>query len=185
MIEVIDNAVSMGLVSAAQVEWPNDTWPHWHRYNDCNSVKYSSKDATRLTPACRLLVDEIAQRDVPDGFFPDLTLYGAGMHMIKRGGHLSLHRDAERHPVTGWYRRLNAVLYLTDCSGGELVIGNKVIKPVAGRLVTFSCELKHSVNVVESGVRNSLALFWWSLDGSGDTTSATFEGEGNAKRAKM
>jgi len=163
------------LVRAANQEWPEPDWPYWHLYSNEDSVKRASKDPCRLTPSCKLLLAKMAEHPVDDGLFPDMALHGAGMHEIPEGGHLSLHKDSERHPAKPWFRKLNMVLFLSECEGGELEIeGQSLIIPEPGKAVVFSPGLSHQVLPVTAGSRRSLSLFWWGLDGDGDTTSARF-----------
>lgn len=166
-----------GLCLAAATEWPDNKWPHWHLYSYADSQKYASKDASRLTPACKVLINLLAGQSIaPADTFPDLSLHGAGMHMIETGGYLKRHTDGERHPTTGWFRRFNAIVFLSDCDGGELVIdGHDPVRPRFGQVVGFESSVPHEVLPVTGGVRKTLSLFWWSLDGIGETTAATFE----------
>lgn len=163
------------LCLAAAETWPAPTWPHWHRYNYEHSNKYATKDPDRISRACRLLVDHMSCLWCPAGTFPDLNLHGAGMHWIREGGFLGKHRDSDVHPITGWYRKWNAILFLSDCEGGELLVdGCEPIKPKLGRMVQFDSHVPHEVLPVTSGDRKSVSLFWWSLDGEGDSLQATF-----------
>ena len=174
MIKIINN-FCLPLALAASNEWPSGDWPHWHLYDGNNSVKRASKDHYRLTPACKLLIAKMAETSVPDGLFPDLSLHGAGMHEIPQGGYLRSHKDSEKHPVKPWFRKLNMVLFINSCEGGELVIENhEPISPKPGKAVIFSPNLSHEVIPVTEGIRMSLSLFWWSLSGEGKTTVADF-----------
>lgn len=162
-VEVITNYGLSGLVNAAKIAWPDDRWPGWYRYTGKQGEKYASKDSMRLPTACRLLIERMAELHMPGDTFPDLDLHGAGMHWIRKGGSLPLHRDAKRHPLTGWTRRYNAILFLESCDGGELVFTDtgEVIKPEASKLVTFPVDSPHEVREVTGGERRTLSLFWW------------------------
>ena len=178
---VIDDFVSPELCLAACVEWPASTWPHWLKYSGERGDKFASHDAARLTPACRLIVDLMAQQRIAElidvcGAFPDLSLYGAGMSMIRAGGELPLHLDSDHHPVTGWERAASAMIYLSPCEGGEFQLwsggGERIEKQIAprpGRLVLFACSDAswHSVAPVDAGDRLSLSLFSWRLPTGG------------------
>lgn len=176
MIHVTDNAFSLGLIEAAVVTWPCPSWQRWHCYNDCNAAKYATKDPYSITPPCRILLDQMAALDCPPHCFPDLDLHGAGMHWMREGGFLGLHQDGEKHPLTGWYRKWNAILFLSETTGGELKVeGHSPIKPAPGRLVQFDSNIPHQVLPVISGERMSLSIFWWSLTGEGESCQARFE----------
>lgn len=175
---VIDDFAPRGLVNAALAEWPDASWRHWHVYSGEHSVKRATKDAARLPRAAMMLIEQVASMDVPEGCFPDLELHGAGLHEIPDGGHLGKHLDGAIHPVTGWKREQNAVLFLNDdFFGGELMFfrpdGSEThrVTPAKNRLVMFSTsdEAWHTVAPVSGGDRKTLSLFWWSLE----TTTAT------------
>lgn len=177
---VLDNVVSAGLVNAALATWPEPTWPHWYRY-DQHGTKYASKDVLRLPDACRKLIDRILDLhpasllNLPDtGLFPDLDLHGAGMHWIPTGGWLDRHVDGAVHPLTGWRRRANTILYLEECTGGQLCVSGKEIDPFPGRIVIFEThdQAYHEVKPVTAGNRRSLSLFWWD-HGFTDSTRTT------------
>ena len=76
-----------------------------------------------------------------------------------------LHTDAEIHPLTGWTRLLNAVLFIEG--DGILHLGRRgedqvEINPVPGRLVVFSTQQAwHGVSST-SVIRKSLAVYWWA-----------------------
>jgi hypothetical protein len=173
------NAVPRSLLNAARVEWPAATWPGWVAYADQYAIKRATRGRDGLPRACELLLDHMAAIDVAEitgepSAFPDLTLYGAGLHEIPTDGHLALHLDARQHPVTGWSRVASAVVFVDDFSdtwGGELVLGDpsgdcRRITPTAGTLVvmgTAGDETWHAVGKVTGPLpRRTLAMFWWS-----------------------
>lgn len=173
---IIDRWIPEELCLAAAVEWPQTTWPHWLKYSGDRGDKFVSHDRSNLTPACDLIVQRLAFIEANPYLlikesFPDLTLYGAGMSMILSGGSLPLHLDSDHHPVTGWRRAASAIVYLTDCGGGELELWYperttaKVIAPKPGRLVVFECgdQAWHSVAPVTYGKRLSVSCFFWKL----------------------
>jgi len=167
------------IIRSARSVIPSTTWPYWHKYSDENSTKYATKDPSRLSESCKLLLQLICLNvAAPDESFPDFDLHGAGLHWIPEGGHLSHHRDGEIHPLTGWNRKASSILFLSDCLGGDLVVdGYEPIRPEPGKLVTFESNLGHKVNQVIRGDRYTLSLFWWSLNGDGVTEKATFTQE--------
>lgn len=82
----------------------------------------------------------------------ELDLLGGGLHRTQKGGRLGMHVDFNRHPDTGWYRRLNMLLFANKgylaCDGGMLDLGkptvsqgqptpNEPIEPIWNRLVIF------------------------------------------------
>lgn len=176
-MEVIDNAVPIGLIRSAVASWPAESWPFWHRYTGDHGEKLATKDPSRLTEACRALVSLMAQRTPPDDHcFPDLDLHAAGMHWIRNGGSLPLHTDAESHPLLPWTRRFSAVLFLESCEGGELLIHDngetKSIEPRPNQLAIFPANMPHEVKKVTKGDRRTVSLFWWEATPSSGSTSA-------------
>ncbi|HEY3968478.1 MAG TPA: 2OG-Fe(II) oxygenase [Planctomycetaceae bacterium] len=178
MHDVIENFAPPALLRAVGATWPHDDWAHWHKYNDENSVKLASKDAHRVPDAARLVLASMANVDVsrlaPESF-PDLDLHGAGLHSIFAGGHLALHLDGAVHPLTGWRRECNAVLFVDDWQpawGGELEFWTdpasgpfERIIPAFNKLVLFSTSDSawHRVaKVAGDKPRRTLSLFWWS-----------------------
>jgi hypothetical protein len=114
-VKVIQNAVPMSLVRAAESAWPSPDWPHWHRYKGPTANKFGSMDRSRIPAACLAALDALALAVVPyigDSFI-DYDLHAAGMHMMPSGGFLGRHLDAECHPKrnTGraWDDRLRLV----------------------------------------------------------------------------
>jgi Rps23 Pro-64 3,4-dihydroxylase Tpa1-like proline 4-hydroxylase len=113
----------------------------------------------------------------------DPSLYGGGIHKIKRGGKLDIHADFNFHRITGWNRKLNLITYLNkDWNikwGGETEFWNldmskciKKIPPLFNTTVIFltnnetwhghpqPLECPHSVS------RLSLATYYYTVNNS-------------------
>lgn len=168
------------LVEAARESWPRKDWPHWHRYSGNDSEKYATKDRLRLTYPCSLLIQGMITKlsencPLVKGSFPDLELYGSGMHWIPEGGFLAPHVDSEKHAFHEWYRVASSVLFISPCEGGELVVDGKSVPVNPGSIATIDSSVKHWVNPVTKGERYTLSVFWWSRNGSGDRVSAKFD----------
>lgn len=175
MISTLDDVIPQTLVNAVAATWPRDDWPHWHRYHDRTADKYATKDASRITDAAKLVIGIMAEMDVGcNECFPDLDLHGAGLHMLKPGGFLGLHLDGAKHPLTGWSRIANAVLFIDDWLpewGGELQMCREngetlqSVSPRKGRIAVFETTPTawHRVtSVTGPAPRRTLSLFWWS-----------------------
>tara|TARA_R110002020_G_scaffold376130_3_gene587319 strand:+ start:37850 stop:38452 length:603 start_codon:yes stop_codon:yes gene_type:complete len=185
---IADGEFSASLVEAANVEWPSNNWPHWHLYKGFDSYKYATKDVERLSPACKLLFDQLCCIDISsltgDEVFPDLTGYGAGLHWIPENGHLHKHLDSNVHPVTNWVRKYSMCLYLNEVEGGFLHLETKhgsqttKIETKKNRLVVFECgeSSYHRVTPVKSKEgRRSIASFFWSIEDPPETTRTSAE----------
>lgn len=176
---VIPAALPEHMVNAVKQHWPADSWSGWHRYAGDTGDKYGLKHADLLPAACRHALDrlmDVAGSMLPSGCFWDYDLHGAGLHMLKSGGFLGRHQDAERHPLQSWRRSHSLVCFLESCDGGELVIDDKnIVSPDPGVAVLFEThKLWHAVNPVRSH-RRTLALFAWEhvdqFDSSGSICS--------------
>lgn len=55
-----------------------------------------------------------------------------------------------------------ALVYVTDCGGGELCLPDlkAVIAPVIGQAVTFPAEYSHRVDVVSAGIRQAITCWY-------------------------
>ena len=61
---VIDDFAPASLVRAADTEWPEENWSHWHKYHDINSIKLATRDCHRFPPACGELLRLMSSMDV-------------------------------------------------------------------------------------------------------------------------
>ncbi len=177
-VKVIDDWGPPELVRAVDATWPRLDWPHWHKYADAHAVKYGTKDADRLPKPANILIERMAEIDVGLDSFPDMDLHGAGMHCMPIGGFLGRHVDGAVHPLTGWRREANALLFVSpwqDDWGGDLCFydhGEVVqrVSPRFNRLVLFTGDIEHGVEAVAGpNQRRTLSLFWWSLTQSDST----------------
>lgn len=116
-----------------------------------------------------------------EGLMADPQFNGGGCHKIASGGRLEVHSDYDKHAHTGYYRRINLLLYLTpnwqEEWGGNLELWtlnpfNKVksISPIFNRAVIFNTTVDalhgHPIplNTPEGVHRYSLALYYFTKD---------------------
>ena len=116
-----------------------------------------------------------------EGLIADPTLLGGGMHKIESGGKLSIHADSRKHIDTGYYRRLNLLLYLNEewdeKWGGSLQLWDKnmeraiqEIQPILNRAVIFNTGVEayhghpYPLNTPEGVSRMSLALYYYTKE---------------------
>lgn len=201
-LSVADNFLPAGLVTAAAMEWPGCIWPHWYKYQDDSYQRTTSRCTfEELPPALKLCLAEMAKVSLEDDkcdIWPDLSLYGAGLHEIPAGSQLPIHRDADRHATRPWSRRYSMSLYLTpkweEEHGGHLRIfpdleisdgalrseffnaDSMLISPTFNRLVTRKHTDKAWHEVTKTMItRRSLSLFWYStLQDARSRATATF-----------
>ena len=187
---VIDDFLPAEVLNAVLEEFPSPDRPDWFKFDSPLERKLASKDDTAMGPATRHLLAELNGAAFIDflerltgieGLVPDPHLEGGGLHQIKRGGHLKIHADFNRHPRTDLERRLNALIYLNrdwrDEYGGALELWSRDmtrrearILPLFNRLVVFSTTSTsyhghpEPLNCPEDRTRKSLALYYYSRD---------------------
>lgn len=115
------------------------------------------------------------------GLIADPKLLGGGMHKINSGGKLSIHADSRKHSTTGYYRRINLLVYLNkDWNkewGGSLQLWDKDmttmvqdIQPLLNRVVIFNTGADtyhghpHPLNTPNDISRISLALYYYTKE---------------------
>jgi hypothetical protein len=174
---VVDDWSPTPLLISAAKTWPDERWQWWHKYDDATAIKFATMGGAPFPPACSLLLDSMATIDVspmiPDAF-PDLMYHAGGMHLLPAGGFLAPHIDAEIHPLTGWSRVLNAILFVEG--DGDLCLGSDYrIAPKPGRLVIFATkDCTHAV-IETTKQRKTLAAYWWAdRQQQGGSTRAVF-----------
>jgi len=125
-----------------------------------------------------LVLRQIEQLTGIENLIPDHTYLGGGVHVTETGGRLGLHADFNIHPVTGFHRRVNALLYLNPDWDyrwhGELELhGNGIVKkiePLFNRLIVFPITDNHihgqptPLACPPHRKRFSLALYYYTTD---------------------
>jgi hypothetical protein len=169
-------------------EFPSPEEQGWQRFENDNERKLASVGDTGMGPATRQLLVQFNSATFIDflggltgiaGLVPDPYFEGGGLHQIVPGGHLNVHVDFNRHPVTGLDRRLNVLLYLNrdwdEDWGGALELwspdmkrAERRIAPLFNRLVVFSTTERSFHGHPEplacpaDRSRRSLALYYYS-----------------------
>lgn len=191
---IIEGAFPANLIRNAAADWPavsSDVWSVL--YDNPLERKRACNDWKKMPVPCQQLLNLMLSanlailwdfgspqnpRETP--LIADASLWGGGLHSLSQGGHLDIHEDSDGHPLLGWHRRVNAILYLNptweESWGGALEFWDKgmqrcekKIYPAAGRLVVFHCGDNHYHGVPEPLAcpadvqRMTLAAFWFSL----------------------
>ena len=121
----------------------------------------------------------------------DFDLHNAGLHGVKKGGYLNIHRDFGTHPTKlTWRRRLNILIYFNEVWdnnwGGELELWNsdrskceKKISPIKNKCVLFdTTEGFHGhpepLKCPENVIRKSIALYFFTDEKKKLKTVSTF-----------
>lgn len=192
---VIDESIPFEVAALAWDEFAAVPAEAWHTYSGHDEAgKRACRDwaaIERHAPTCaallRLLTSPLTARLLSgltglEDLRHDETLYGGGMHAMPPGTSLGCHLDCERHPETGFTRRLNAILYLNELDhtcehserfGGRLQLWDRSrnnfvgIVPKAGRLVLMETgqhsyhSVERSIENIDSLERRSLASYFW------------------------
>ncbi|MFI5316430.1 MAG: 2OG-Fe(II) oxygenase [Myxococcota bacterium] len=114
----------------------------------------------------------------------DPRYIGGGMHQTAAHGRLDVHVDFNRLEGSGWYRRVNLLLYLNENWredwGGRLELWDRDVRncvhslaPILNRCVVFATsEISfHGVTALtcpDDVVRRSFALYYYTLEAPAD-----------------
>ncbi|WOK38354.1 2OG-Fe(II) oxygenase [Sphingomonas sp. C3-2] len=118
-----------------------------------------------------------------EGLIADPYHAGAGLHEIKRGGHLSIHADFPQHEWMKVDRRLNLLIYLNEdweeAYGGSLELWDRRMKsvrqrisPLFGRAVIFNTDRDtfhghpDPLNCPDGRSRRSIATYYYTAQPS-------------------
>ena len=97
-------------------------YDNWHIYNNPIEVKYAYDDINNLDPTIKnifyllstqVMINKICELTNISTLEYDEFLHGAGLHIHPKYGRLNMHLDYEKHPITGKYRRINIILYMS------------------------------------------------------------------------
>ena len=185
---VLDGFCPEWILDEVLSEFPSPEQEAWQRFESDNERKLASVGDRGMGHATRQLLAEFNSATFLDflgeltgiaGLVPDPYFEGGGMHQIVTGGHLNVHVDFNRHPVTGLDRRLNVLLYLNrdweEEWGGALELWSpdmqrcaRRVAPLFNRLVVFSTTEHsyhghpHPLACPPDRTRRSLALYYYS-----------------------
>ena len=186
---VIDEFLPGPLAATVAADIPNKTSADWKKLpTEDQKGKHVLADESKLPVVIRALIQELNSgyflrfleklTGIPD-LIADTKLVGGGVHMIERGGKLSVHVDFSHHPTNGLNRRLNFLLYLNqdwkEEYGGHFELWSRDIKtreqkilPIFNRCVVFSTSPisyhghPEPLTCPDGITRNSIALYYFS-----------------------
>ena len=186
----IDNLLPSALAAEAAdaIPLPGDDrkWDFFHApgYEE----KWAISDDLSLPAPVRALVHEFNSgpfirfletlTGIPH-LLPDPHLFGAGVHLVKRGGVLQVHSDFNWSEQLAAHRRVNVFLYLNPgweaAWGGELELWDSACRekvcsyaPLFNRLVVFSSRSDtfhghpHPLQCPEGVYRKSIAMYYYT-----------------------
>jgi hypothetical protein len=186
---VMDNFLPAAIADSVANDVPSKASRDWTKLpTDDQRGKRVLADESRLPIVIRALIHELNSgyflrfletlTGIPD-LISDTKLVGGGLHMIERGGKLSVHVDFSHHPTNGLNRRLNLLLYLSknwqEEYGGQLEFWNRDIEscgqkifPMFNRCAIFSTSPisyhghPEPLNCPDDMTRNSIALYYFT-----------------------
>lgn len=186
---LIDDFLPGTIAEATAADIPDKNSRDWKKLpTEDQKGKYVLADESKLPVIIRAVIQELNSgyflrfleklTGIPD-LISDTKLVGGGVHMIERGGKLSVHVDFSHHPTNGLNRRLNFLLYLNknwkEEYGGHFELWSSDIKtseqkilPIFNRCVVFSTSPisyhghPEPLNCPEGMTRNSIALYYFS-----------------------
>lgn len=165
-----------------------DYWqPNKFYYPDYSKIINSNFD---FPPISNLIVKYLNSPEFLDflsnltgisNLLPDDSLFGGGIHKIKKGGRLGVHVDFNQHKQTKLWRRVNLLLYLNKDwkkdFKGDLELWDKdshkmikSIEPIFNRCVIFTLseESYHGhpepLNCEDEDSRYSFALYYYTKE---------------------
>lgn len=205
---VIDNFLDPWIISEINKEldeytnWRTDGGVSRHQVNkmftpdamfDINDVEIFSQQA----PKTRLMLNYLYSFEFLkfletltgiSGLLPDYSFVGGGVHNVQSGGKLDIHADFGKHLITGLFRRINLLIYITphwdELWGGELELWDRdmskrlvKIPPVFNRAVIFNTDSTSfhghptPLNTPTGISRRSLALYYFTAEITDETNA--------------
>jgi hypothetical protein len=175
---VVDGWWDDELLRAVLDEFPSVDAPGWRRYASSQERKLEGPPGLwgrRTRELFATIKDQTANLEKAFGI-PDMQMetIGGGYHCIEPGGHLQMHSDFSISPRTGWFRRLNLLIYLNDNwddPGGCLELWNAqgrevVVAPEFNRTVVFqtSATSWHGHPIAAQRWRRSVAAYFFTQE---------------------
>lgn len=178
-MRIIENAINPLLLRSLWMSWPDTSSRIWHHYSDQHVEKYATRshnDLPDLANKCLYQMVDAISPHVEDDVFADFMLYGAGMHMLPKGGFLGRHLDSSYMESTGWKREYSCVLSVNPewkpDWGGQFILRDTVVEPEFNQLTLFKCtdDSFHEVLKVTGPERRcTLCIFLWSQNPQSET----------------
>jgi Rps23 Pro-64 3,4-dihydroxylase Tpa1-like proline 4-hydroxylase len=155
---VLDGLLPAEVTQNAYENYPGPSDLDWHNFDSTQQTKLAFpevhyapeplRDILYFMNSWPLLAFLETLTGIPN-LIADSYYSGGGLHQIRRGGHLDVHADFNKHDITGLDRRLNMIVYLNpdwkEEYGGHFEMWNedmtvcaKKVLPVMGRVVVFS-----------------------------------------------
>ena len=206
---IIDDFLDVALLQQVVRDFPGTNGKSYFK-RDQERLKYQFHPDECVGLATRNLFAELnsqaflrflAEMTGIPGLIADPYFNGAGLHETKRGGHLSIHADFNRHHVMNVERRLNLLIYLNEewdsSYGGALELWDREmhacrekVVPVLGRAVVFTTDLNSyhghpdPLTCPDHLSRRSIATYYYAVPADawhGPDRSTNFRTRPNSK----
>ena len=155
---VYDDFLPLELARSLAANFPTHESIEWVVRDNENNRRVYQHDETKLPPLCRRMLREFNGRQFLlfaetltgiDNLLPDPYFIGGGIHLSGPGDFLKIHADFNWHHKLQAYRRVNALMYLSDTWdeswGGAIEFWDRDMRgavdkayPIFNRLVVFS-----------------------------------------------
>lgn len=190
--QIVDGAWAEDWISDARSEFDNITPESWQpaEIKDKEGVILEKKlsigfDRAAALPAASrfhraMSHPRFVQKLINVTGIPNLQFdtVGGGLHRIQPGGLLFPHVDFNVDAARNRWRRVNVLLYLGECNGGELMLYGsdhrpaKAIQPCANRMVVF-CTTEtswhgHPIPLGDGPDRKSIASYYFTVERPAD-----------------
>jgi hypothetical protein len=190
---VIDDFMDKDILRGLLAEWPLASTDKKYYNRPQERLKYEWQPHELNAPFLRSFLAEMNAEPMMrfiealtgiQNLIADPYYAGAGLHEIKRGGHLGIHADFNIHRGLNALRRINLLIYLNDdwdsSYGGDLELWAKdmsevrhKVAPRLGRAVIFNTELDSfhghpdPLTCPPERTRRSMALYYYTAPESG------------------
>lgn len=171
-----DDLFTDDTLEAVLAEFPPASHPGWQTFHGAHEPRKQQGGPACWGPVTTSVILEllspkwcahIAHLVGVDVLVGDVV--GGGMHQSGPGAHLDVHVDFDRHPDTGWRRKVNCLTYLNhdwqEAWGGALELDGLKILPEFGRTVIFETSDRswhgHPTPIADGHVRRSIAVYYY------------------------
>lgn len=208
---VLDDFIDAGLLRQVVRDFPStEGRNHFQREQERLKYQFHPQECSGLAIRnlfaelnSQALLSFLSEMTGMKGLIADAYYNGAGLHETKRGGHLSIHADFNRHGRMKVERRLNLLIYLNDdwdeSYGGALELWDQDMTackvaayPIMARAVVFNTDLDSyhghpdPLRCTPDRSRRSIATYYYTAfdDGIGIDRSTNFRTRPNSGDAR-
>ena len=165
MIEVYDGFFPTGIADEMlQYVASIDGWADFQR-NESHMKEYYDVDfLVRARFTSKAMTQWVQEETGINGLLVDPIGVGEGVSKMVEGDKINLHVDFNWNERCKLNREVTMMYYLGICEGGELIVGDREIKPMHNTMVMFTQKenYPHEVKTVTRGFRFNIRTFFYS-----------------------